>query len=518
MNERYRKEVESLKERLRLREAELSLYRNMEKLYNKRFDVDRVLGILADVLKDAIPSEDVFIIVDADACGIEIAPLTSGRFAKRGGQKLATLLKERAVEEGRLFYDDRQRVMVAPLKVRRRVCGAIGVGVDGDTRERARIIRLVSGQLSSLIEKRSVFNALEEKVAQLSALHEVGSLLVSTLDEKVVRERAISSITRLIGAEAGSLLLVDRDRKELYFEVALGEKGERVKTIRLKLGEGIAGWVAKYGKPLIVNDVTKDKRFQSRVDKYSKFKTRSIICVPVRIKDDIIGVLEGINKIDGDFTADDLSMLELFSNQVAIALDNARLYKEIRDTFYATSEALADAIEKRDPYTGGHTERVLQYSIAIAEELGLDEKTRENVRFAAVLHDVGKIGIDDCILRKQDRLDHKEQDIMKTHPQLGAEILSHIPHLRDVVPGILYHHERVDGSGYPEGLEDGDIPVIARIISVADAYDAMTTTRPYRKALSKDAAIKELKRCAGTQFDRAVVNAFVRALKKGLRR
>ncbi len=512
--ERYKRELEGLKTRLRIKELELSLYRHTERLYNKGFHIDRICGLLMDGIKEAIHTEDIFIHLKDPVRGTEAGSLVSGRFRKEEFLKKAILLTEKTIEEGGPLYKEEQAMLVLPVKVKGSGCGAIGVVVEGDRREAQKILRGIAGQLASLIERKSMFDTLEEKVAQLSALHEVGSLLVSTLDEKTVRERAISSITRLIGAEAGSLLLVDKERRELYFEVALGEKGDRVKTIRLKLGEGIAGWVAKHGKAIIVNDVTGDDRFQSRVDRHSRFRTRSIICVPVRIKNDIIGVLEGINRIDGEFTEKDLSILELFSNQVAIALDNARLYKEIRDTFYATSEALADAIEKRDPYTGGHTKRVFQYSMAIAEELGLDDKTKEDVRFAAVLHDVGKIGIDDCILRKQDRLNREEQDIMETHPQLGAEILSHIPHLKDVVPGILYHHERVDGNGYPEGLEEEDIPVIARIISVADTYDAMTTTRPYRKALSREAALRELRRCADTQFDRTVVNAFVRAFKK----
>ncbi len=239
-----------------------------------------------------------------------------------------------------------------------------------------------------------------------------------------------------------------------------------------------------------------------------------MICAPVKIHGKVIGVIQAINRIGvTGFTSDDLKLFQLFANQVAIALDNARLYEEVQETFYATSEALAEAIEKRDPYTGGHTKRVLKYSLAIAEELVLDIETTETLKLSAVLHDIGKIGITDNILGKDAPLTDTEVSEMNNHTKLGVEIIKHVPQLKKVIPGIRYHHERVDGFGYPEGTKK--IPLIARIISVADTFDAITTTRPYRKGLPIDLALKELKTNSGKQFDRPVVNAFVRAQKKG---
>ncbi len=356
---------------------------------------------------------------------------------------------------------------------------------------------------------------LEKKIEQFETLSEISAILSSTLNEQIIKERSIDAITKLMDAKTGSLLLVDGKSGELYFEVALGAKGKKVKSLRLKKGQGIAGWVIRHGKPLIVNDVSIDKRFFEIADRKSRFKTKSVLCVPVRIKGKIIGVLEAINKSQGDFTKDDRDLFVLFSNQVAIAIDNARLYSELREAFYATSAALADAIEKRDPYTGGHTKRVLGYSIAIGLELKLPSEDMEQLKLSAVLHDVGKIGVDDAILRKKGRLDDAEFMAMKAHPRLGEEILSKIPQLSKMVPGILYHHERVDGKGYPEGRKKDKIPMMARIISVADTYDAITTSRSYRDGLTKKFAIDELKRCSGTQFDAEVVQAFMRAYKKG---
>ena len=358
---------------------------------------------------------------------------------------------------------------------------------------------------------------LDDRIGQFAVLQELGSLLTSTLDARVVRRRAMEAITKLMGAETGSLLLVDEDTGELWFEVALGEKGGRLKEVRLKAGEGIAGWVAGHGRAALVPDVTKDERFQGRFDRHSEFTTRNMACVPVMIRGRTIGVLQAINKLGGGvFTAEDLRVFALFSNHVAIALDNARLYEQLQSAFYATSAALAEAMEQRDPGTGGHTKRVLDYCLAIGQELKLTSREIEILKLTAVLHDIGKIGIEDRILKKEAALDEAEAAAMKRHPEVGVEILKHIPQLKDVIPGLLHHHERVDGLGYPGGGGDKGIPLVAKIISVADAYDAMTTARPYKKASAPEEALGELRKFSGIQFDGNVVNAFLKAYERGV--
>ncbi|MBI5682256.1 MAG: HD domain-containing protein [Deltaproteobacteria bacterium] len=368
-----------------------------------------------------------------------------------------------------------------------------------------------------LLEKSHFKSEIEikKKFDELKTLYEIGSILVSSLDQHVIRTQVVAAITKLINVEAGSLLMVDEEKKELYFEVALGEKGDEVKEIKLKIGEGIAGWVAEHGQSVLVPDVVNDVRFSKKADDKTKFVTKNILCVPVKIKGKVIAVLQAINKIDDSFTQDDLDILEMFSNQVAIALDNARLYSEIKETFIATIEALAEAIEKRDPYTGGHTRRVLNYSLAIAMYLNMSNDDEETLKFSAILHDIGKIGIDDSILSKQMPLKKEEADIMKRHTIYGSDILGHVKHLKGLIPGMFAHHERPDGKGYPMGLEGDEIPLIAKIISVADAYDAITTDRPYRKGLAPNDAVNEIRRCAGTQFDKDVVDAFIKAFENG---
>ena len=176
-------------------------------------------------------------------------------------------------------------------------------------------------------------------------------------------------------------------------------------------------------------------------------------------------------------------------------------------------KALSEAIEKRDSYTGGHTQRVLKVCMAISDYLQLSPENKRQLMLAAILHDIGKVGIKDQILNKNEVLTKEEFAIMREHPLLGTEILEHIKQLRTIIPGIKHHHEHYNGSGYPEGLKGEEIPLIARIIAVADTFDAMITDRPYQKGMSRDEAVAEITGNAGTQFDAQVLEAFTQALE-----
>lgn len=350
-------------------------------------------------------------------------------------------------------------------------------------------------------------------IEKLNTLMEFSAIINSSLDTSLVRQRAIEAATRLVDADAGSLLLVDAESGELFFEVATGEKGDKLKEVRLKSGEGIAGWVVRTGEAAIVDNAYTDERFSRNADSISEYQTMTLLSVPVRVGSQIVGVLQAVNKHGGLFTEQDRNLLVSLAHQVGPAIENSRMYEMMRDTFYGVSLALAEALEKRDYYTGGHTNRVSNYCMAIAGELDLGEKEMETLWLSSILHDVGKIGVVDDVLHKPGRLDDKEFEIMSMHAQYGSEILSHIKGLRDIVPGVRNHHEQYNGLGYPDGLKADEIPLIARIISVADAFDAMTSDRPYRRALSRKEAFAELQGNMGKQFDPLVVEAFVTAYK-----
>lgn len=354
---------------------------------------------------------------------------------------------------------------------------------------------------------------IENRFKHLEALIDLTALINSSLQIEEIKKRAINSAVELTGSEAGSLLFVDNNTGELFFDVASGEKGEVVKTVRLAKGQGIAGWVAENHLPIIIENAQSDYRFFRTADEISGFKTMNMVCVPVETKDRLLGVLQVINKRDGMFNSRDMMVMVAFSQQVAISVENAKLHEELKATFYDTIQAFAETIEMRDPYTGGHTRRVMEYSLGIGKRMGLPAGEIERLKLSAILHDIGKIGVPDDVLLKPGKLTDKELRSMMRHAEIGPEVLSRIRKLKEILPGIRHHHERYDGAGYPSGLKGDDIPIIARIIAVADSFDAMTSDRPYRKGLSVETAVEELRKNSGTQFDPSAVKSFLTVYK-----
>jgi len=353
-----------------------------------------------------------------------------------------------------------------------------------------------------------------ERCGKMEILTKLSNLLNSSLDFAYVKKKAITAATELLDCEASSLLLRD-EKGKLFFEVALGEKGAIVKRFHLKMGQGIAGWVAMHGEPLIVLKAQEDPRFFKEVDQAAGFVTHNVICVPLRIKEGIIGVIQGINKRQGAFTKGDLELFSALADQIAIALDNARLYEELNVMAQQLVEGLSEAIEKKDSYSGGHPQRVLKVCMAMSKYLPLSTVEKRQLTLAAILHDIGKVGITDHILAKNGVLTVEEMEIIRGHPAAGAAIVGNIKQLQSIIPAIKYHHEHYDGSGYPEGLQGEEIPLVARIIAVADTYDAIIHERAYHRGMSKSEAVAEIAEHVGTQFDPHMVAAFAQALDNG---
>jgi putative nucleotidyltransferase with HDIG domain len=359
---------------------------------------------------------------------------------------------------------------------------------------------------------------LKRRLLEHEVLLEMGVELASTLDMARVLSLALQKAEELCHAESSSIWELDDERKELFFRVVRGRGAEDIQSLRIPLGRGIVGSVALSGQAEIVNEVAQDPRWSG--DRDPDFTTRNILTVPLVARGSVIGVLQLLNRHDGvegeeGFTADDLRRMQLFAGILAAAVANARLYADQKRTFLEMVTALSEAIERRDPYTGGHVRRVVTYSVLLGQELGLGPAQLEELRLAAILHDIGKIAVPDQILRKPARLDPEETTIMERHTVDGAEMVGRIRSLRHLVPGIRSHHERLDGRGYPDRLTDADLPLIPRIIGVADTFDAMTTDRPYRRALTTAAAADEIARLAGVQFCPVVAAAFGRLYERG---
>lgn len=343
------------------------------------------------------------------------------------------------------------------------------------------------------------------RLAEYEMLFDVGVKLSSTLDLPTVLEMALETAEGVCRAETSSIWELDEERQELFFRVVRGRAAGEIRNMRVAVGHGIVGSVALSGKAEVVNDVTADSRWHGDP---KSFHTRAILTVPLSVQGSVIGVLQLLNPVGRDrFTDGDLRRMSLFAGVLAPPLQNARLYAAQQRQFLKMVTALAETLDKKDPYTGGHVRRVVSYSMLLGAEMKLSRGDLRDLWLAATLHDIGKIGVPDRILGKPAPLDRDEIEVMKRHTLDGSEIVSHLAN-PNVLVGVRNHHERVDGKGYPDGLDDEELPVVARIIAVADTYDAMTTSRPYRAGLPSEKAAEEILRSAGTQLCPHVVEAF----------
>jgi putative nucleotidyltransferase with HDIG domain len=241
-------------------------------------------------------------------------------------------------------------------------------------------------------------------------------------------------------------------------------------------------------------------------------EVRTLLSVPLRRGGQILGVLNAYsNRVRRAFLPREEKALMVLGDRAATSLENALLFSDLQNTFADTIESLALALEAKDAYTHGHSENVTRLCKSAAKAMGLDESFCATLHQAGILHDIGKIGISSAILNKASRLTDEEYEIIKTHPRMGQRILKPIKFLDQVVPIVYHHHERWDGTGYPDGLQGTEIPLGSRLMLVADTYDAMTSNRAYRKGMPHDTTVAELVRCAGTQFDPDCVEAFLKA-------
>lgn len=410
----------------------------------------------------------------------------------------------------------RHHLVAVPLLDGEKASGLISLARPRSfTRSQERALLLIARGAGAALAVLSQQAHARRRLEQLALLYDVGTAMNSILDVRKLLDEIMHRGQETMGAEACSVLLVDEDRQELFFEIAKGEAGAALEQVRLKMDQGIAGWIATNGRPLIINDVSQDPRFFGQVDQEVKFVTRAILGMPLLARGKTIGVIEVLNKRDGsDFTDEDQHLLTALAADAAISIDNARLFQAVLDGYLDTIKALAAAVDAKDPYTAGHIDRVSGYAIEVGQELGLSEDEMTALRYGAILHDVGKIGIGDAILGKPAPLTQEEFVVMSSHPDIGSRILEGISFLSRAKPIARHHHETWDGKGYPDGLAGEAIPLGARIVCAVDAFDAMTTDRPYRKGLTVEFALGELRKKAGIQFDAQVVEAFARVIRR----
>ncbi len=365
----------------------------------------------------------------------------------------------------------------------------------------------VIGAIELLNRKTGRFTKeIEKKVENIiSRFHGVAS---AAEKDKQNARKLIKKLRILTECARGSFFYLDKEKGALFTIVSEGLQG---KDIFLNINLGIAGIVAITGEPLNIPNVYEDPRFDHTTDAKTGYNCRCIACVPVKNQfGEILGVIESINKKGGVFNDADMETLETLAAIVAIPIENATLFMEQKAQFRSILKVMAASIDAKDPLTAGHSEKVNKYSIGIARELGFGEAELDVLSVAALLHDYGKIGINDNILKKKNRLTSGEYDKVKQHVRITRDILEKMRLSREYrnVPFVAScHHERLDGSGYLNGMDADDIPFMSKILTVADVFEALTADRHYRKALPPEVAFEILEQDQDVKYDEHVIKA-----------
>jgi putative nucleotidyltransferase with HDIG domain len=344
--------------------------------------------------------------------------------------------------------------------------------------------------------------SLTKKVLELATLYEMSRALGSTLDMDELLGSVLDSALRIFDLDLGYVALRDKETNTLSVRAIRGVDSPASDAVRSTMSE----WVVREGRPLIFNP--DPSAGEGQVDAVTG--ARAALCVPLVSSEGTIGSIT-VGSADSDyrFNSDDVRLLSTIANHVAIAVGNIELFSSLQEAYLATVRSLAAAVDAKDTYTRGHSDRVAAYATLIAERLGVSHEQRIALEMAAYLHDIGKIGVAEEILLKPGKLTSDEMEEMRHHPLIGANILKPVAFPWAITPIVRHHHEHFDGSGYPAGLKAEEIPLLARILTAADSYEAMTADRPYREGLSDEAALVELRRCSGTQFDPRIVEALV---------
>jgi putative nucleotidyltransferase with HDIG domain len=367
----------------------------------------------------------------------------------------------------------------------------------------------VSGKGKLLDQYRNAHKSLE-------TLYQVANFIHQEEDLEQLFEYIMDAIFQICSADRSILIMHDEDFDSLEPVVLRKDTNSPVDQ-RQSISYTIVNEVVEKGISILTFDAQKDERF-SGGESVVLGGIRSVMCVPVQTRNRILGAIY-IDTIGqpGKFTENELELLAAIGKQAGIAIQRAKLLDDLVESYYSTVRTLVAAVDAKDSYTRGHSERVTAYAIALGQVLGLGEDILDTLRLASLLHDIGKIGVPESVLNKPGSLTDKEWQIIRRHPEVGAAIVKNIKG-QDVkiITGIIrHHHENFDGSGYPDHLAGEDIPFLARILRVADSYDAMTTKRSYRGARTKRKVVSELRKGCNSQYDPAAAEAMLDLIKAG---
>lgn len=398
-----------------------------------------------------------------------------------------------------------------PLITKNRVLGTIIFGYatkQAFSNKEIDLVESLCNQIAIGIENARLFKQTKQSATEFSMLYYAGKALSSLTKIEDISKHALKYSMEISHAEAGVVLLFNEKTQKLRITASKNIDRQTRKLMGKTVGQGLGGWVAQTREPLLIDERYKKHDFELN-------EIRSAIFTPFKYNGQLYGVIGLLAFSNKSFTYNDLQLLSTIASQAATEMHNTHLFDQLEELYIDTVKAFVQAIEAKDRYTKGHSENVADYAVAIAEKMGVSHKRLKTLKTAALLHDIGKIGIKEEILNKPSRLNQEEYEHIKQHPHIAFQILEHVPTLKEIANIILYHHEKFDGTGYPTGLRGEHIPLEARILAIVDTFDAMTSSRPYREAASIATARAELLKNAGTQFDPKIVEVFIDLLDNG---
>ncbi|MFQ5590646.1 MAG: HD-GYP domain-containing protein [Phycisphaerae bacterium] len=390
---------------------------------------------------------------------------------------------------------------------------------------RAHLAEDAAGALASVIEHivdreasvSDLADALMTNYEELNLLYTLIPTIATRVRPSEIGDVLVEQTARTLNCRRVSLLVLDEKRKH-YEVIASRGLPPEVNRLSIPIADTIAERAVWEEDLLVVNDISERPDLAGLSRGSYDSSSFAVVRVPLEAHGEALGLLTATERTGAtEFTARDRKLLEGLSAMGASALLNCRLHTAVNKQMMSTIHALASAVDAKDSYTHDHSGRVAQLCVATARELGVTDPVQcREVELAGLLHDIGKIGVPDAVLCKPAKLTREEYLLIRKHVDIGARIVEHVPDLEGVANAIYHHHERHDGLGYPSGLAGDAIPLAARLIAVADTVDALTTDRPYRKACSLKAALEELNRCKGTQFDPMVVDAYIAVIGRGI--
>lgn len=374
-----------------------------------------------------------------------------------------------------------------PIKTRNGVVGNIKIEAESLDRNTERIMDIIVSELQIILENTEFYYKLNKRVMELSFLNSILVSISSASNITEMKKMVKDAVSVLFNTQYSKLYIYEDGFLVDFYE----EEDELVKEKYLKINNI---------KTYLLN-------------KYTPLKMNKDYNIPLVVKDTLVGAIE-VSNVE-KFSSIDKNITKVFLVQLSIIIKNKVIDLENKKKSFGIIRSLAEAIEAKDNYTRGHSERVMKYGVKIAEKLSMEQEDIDKIKYAGVLHDVGKIGIPENILQKNGGLSDEEYAIIKTHPEKGAKILSHMSSLNEINEIVKYHHERIDGKGYPEGLKGEEIPLGAKILAIADTFDAMTSDRPYRKGLPLEIVKIEIENNKGKQFDEKIADLVIDMINKG---